>query len=491
MAYVRQHGNQIAIVSGDRDKETGKVHQRVLFTLYAKDEAMAALGLGQDDRKHFFQNLMRQAYPSCTFDWEKINSAIALKIDALPEKYEGRMVECSKDFSRSITAIARNLVLADPYLNPSAKDILKSQEHSLIALRKLIDHSLSSIDFYEKHEEETEFDSKDSFHWRYLFRGSEVPPGIEEWAAEFYQKQEYTVAEDIFELLVASFENYAEGYNYLGLIALEQRQYKRAVAHFEKTVAIGRNLFPRNLPKRDYWVDHSTRPFMRGMMNLILALTSDGEYQKALTTCTRLEKECGDQPTANAYRATLYLNLGQWDKALYYASSNGDFVRAFALLETGSQQEALESFLLNAVESPHTARLLLDMKKPKPENISAVEDHNAGVALVSQLQGYFNLQSAAARSFLGALAKQPAFVDVLKKVDQHTHNHFNGPRDKHTENFEEWHGMREKTYVQALAKRLKASIKQTPSPRKEKEPIYQCRDNVRAGTVVPLPGCPG
>lgn len=70
------------------------------------------------------------------------------------------------------------------------------------------------------------------------------------------------LAEAIFQLLVSAFDDYAEGYNYLGLIALEQRQYKKAVEHFEKTVTVGRNLFPRRLPKKDYWLDHSTRPFM-------------------------------------------------------------------------------------------------------------------------------------------------------------------------------------------------------------------------------------
>lgn len=35
------------------------------------------------------------------------------------------------------------------------------------------------------------------------------------------------LAEAIFQLLVSAFDDYAEGYNYLGLIALEQRQYKK------------------------------------------------------------------------------------------------------------------------------------------------------------------------------------------------------------------------------------------------------------------------
>jgi len=36
MAYVRKRGNQVVIVQGKRDKSTGKVEQRILFTLYSK-----------------------------------------------------------------------------------------------------------------------------------------------------------------------------------------------------------------------------------------------------------------------------------------------------------------------------------------------------------------------------------------------------------------------------------------------------------------------
>ena len=37
MAYVRKHGNQVAVVRGARDKETGKVRQQVPFSLYSRE----------------------------------------------------------------------------------------------------------------------------------------------------------------------------------------------------------------------------------------------------------------------------------------------------------------------------------------------------------------------------------------------------------------------------------------------------------------------
>ena len=42
MAYVRRRGNQLAIVQGEREPGTGKVQQRILFTLYSKAEVLEA-----------------------------------------------------------------------------------------------------------------------------------------------------------------------------------------------------------------------------------------------------------------------------------------------------------------------------------------------------------------------------------------------------------------------------------------------------------------
>lgn len=48
MAYVRARGDQLTIVQGEREPETGKVEQRILFTLYSKAEALEALDRGDE-----------------------------------------------------------------------------------------------------------------------------------------------------------------------------------------------------------------------------------------------------------------------------------------------------------------------------------------------------------------------------------------------------------------------------------------------------------
>lgn len=458
MAYVRRHGNQIAIVSGARDKETGKVQQQILFTFYSRDEALSALGFGTDDRKHQFQALMTEAYPTMSFDWKKIYRAIEDKLDCLPQTYENRTGESTKDLSSFINGLARRLAAGDSLTSSSGIKVLKSQETPLKALRELLDYTLTSLEHFDEADYKNPFVIEDEFNWHYLLRGSEVPPDLEEWATGYFEEMDYPMAEAIFELLVAAFDNYAEGYNFLGLIALYQGEYKKAVHNFEKTVAVGRNLFPSRLSKKEYWLDHSTRPFMRGLMNLVLALTADGQYQKALLNCDRLETECGDKNTANAYRATIHLNLGNWKQVIESSRIRRDFVRSFALSELGKHKEALESFLLDAVESPHTARILLSMRKPKPNTHIAVDDHNSGLHLKEQLGGYFKRQSTTSKKLFSSLSRQKAFIEMLEKLDEHIYNHSKRPHEKHSDNFEQWHAMKEGAFVRNQAKELIKAI---------------------------------
>jgi hypothetical protein len=457
MAYVRQHGGQLTIVSGERDKASGNVQQHTLFTFYSKDEALAAIGKAEDRYERLFQALMHRTYPAIKFDWEKIEQGIVEKLDILPDKYDKRSEDQSKEFEGALISFARKLVLADPYEVGSAKEILQSQKGMLLALRELIDKRISGADRASSESLHRE----DKYRWRYLLRGTEVPGGIEEWAEHLFENLQYDEARVIFELLVKSLNNYAEGHNYLGLIALAQRNPEDAVKHFEKTVALGRNLFPRKIAKKSYWNNLSTRPYMRGLMNLALALNAAGRYQEVFNICDKLERECGDDDTANAHRATAYLNLGQWESA----AKDSGFIVAFALFELGKQQKSLEMFLHSALKSPHTARMLLQLSKPKPTNSIAVDDHNYGVHLQSQLNGYFKIRSLPSRKFFQELGKSSLFIDLLKKIDLHAERHMGRKQDEYPENFKEWHIMEERAFAIKHAKIISAAIQTSASAR--------------------------
>jgi tetratricopeptide (TPR) repeat protein len=98
------------------------------------------------------------------------------------------------------------------------------------------------------------------FYRRFALQGRDVPPDTEEHAAGLYERREHQRAAAVFRLLVDCFDGYAEGYNYLGLIALSQRQLDEAIEHFRKTIELGRKRFPARIGKKRYWSDHATRP---------------------------------------------------------------------------------------------------------------------------------------------------------------------------------------------------------------------------------------
>ena len=60
---------------------------------------------------------------------------------------------------------------------------------------------------------------------------------------------------------------------------------------------------------------HETRPYMRGLRNLCRTLVRAGRYDEALALCDRLERECGDDLTADAQRTSIRLNTGRWEEA--------------------------------------------------------------------------------------------------------------------------------------------------------------------------------
>ncbi|MFB3906364.1 MAG: tetratricopeptide repeat protein [Acidobacteriota bacterium] len=142
-------------------------------------------------------------------------------------------------------------------------------------------------------QEESEWNRDNQFCWRFSLRGSDVPPDAEEFLESYYEKRNYRKAEAGFRLLTECFDRYAEGYNYLGLIALDEGRLDDAVRLFQQTVEGGRRLFPKRISKKRYWSDLATRPYIRGLRNLTLTLNRVGRFQEALELCDRLERECG------------------------------------------------------------------------------------------------------------------------------------------------------------------------------------------------------
>ena len=455
MPYVRRRGNQLAIVHGEREPGTGKVQQRILFTLYSKAEALEALGRRGEGGAERFRDLLEHQHPGLRFAWKAIRKAIAANLDVLPAEYEYRSQRLRTHFRADLIAFTRSLILADPQDLMPAAELISEHRLELEYLLELIGWRLKL-----REQEESRWNVDNPFYWRFALQGRDVPPDTEERAAGFYQRGEYDRAEAIFRLLVECFDGYAEGHNYLGLIALERERLGEAIDHFKQTIELGRKRFPARMAKKSYWVSLATRPYMRGLRNLALTLNQASRFDEALAICDQLETECGDADTATWQRAVIFLNTGRWQQASAAAQrafDGGDssLLLAFARFELGDREPALEAFLHAALNNPRAARMLVRERTTPAEGFEEASDHNTGVALLRGLHAYLAHQSAAARKFFRGVLRDPRVVALLDEsiavVRRRNQQHPTGGREA----FDRMTLMRSRPFAHAEAVELR------------------------------------
>lgn len=458
MAYVRQRGNQLAIVHGEREPNTGAVQQRILFTLYSRPEALEALGRGTKGGGDRFRRLLEEQYPGFKFNWKKIRRTIQEHLDALPDHYEYRSRRLRAHFRDDLCTFTRQLILADPQDLQSAADAIQEHRHELEYLANLITSRLKA-----RNPPQSEWSADNPFYWRFALQGHDVPPDTEEHAASLYERGEYERAAAVFRLLVDSFDGYAEGYNYLGLIALAQAKLDEAIEHFKKTIELGRKRFPPRISKKRYWSDHATRPYMRGLQNLALTLNEAGHFPEALTICDRLADECGDEISATWHRAAVYLNTRQWERAAAAAQRTsgldpaGGFLAAFAHFELGQREQALVAFLHGALNHPRAARMLAREKTRGKHTVTSrdeAEDYNTGVSLLRGLHAYLRAQSRISRRFFREVIGDARVVRLLDEslavVRRWHEQHRTGEREA----FDRMQHMRSREFAEAEARKL-------------------------------------
>ena len=449
----------MAIVHGEREPNTGAVQQRILFTLYSRPEALETLGRGTKGGGDRFRHLLEEQHPDLKFNWKKIRRTIQEHLDVLPDHYEYRSQRLRARFRDDLCTFTRQLILADPQDLQSAADVIQEHRHELEYLADLIAWRLKLRDHAP-----SEWNADNLFYWRFALQGRDVPPDTEEHAAGLYERGEYERATVVFRLLVDCFDGYAEGYNYLGLIALAQRKLDEAIEHFTKTIELGRKRFPPRIGKKRYWSDHATRPYMRGLQNLALTLNEAGRFPEALAICDRLADECGDEIAATWHRAAIYLNIRQWARAAGAAQQTigldpaGGFLAAFAHFELGQRDKALGAFLHAALNQPRAARLLAGEKtrgKPTVTSRDEAEDHNTGVSLLRGLRAYLDRQSRISRRFFRDVIRDAHVMRLLDEsaavVRRWHEQHQTGEREA----FDRMQRMRSREFAEAEAGKLR------------------------------------
>jgi tetratricopeptide (TPR) repeat protein len=400
MPYVRRRGSHLAIVHGSRHPDTKKVEQQVLVTLHSKAEALAAMGRAKQARCGDFHALVEHRYPEVRFDWATIDAAIAEQMGDLPDLAKSREARATGGFEDALQTFARYVIEADPQTLDSARELFTANRAVLEWLTDLLDTRLARTDSSTPNEW-----SRDPFGWRLALSNGQMDGELEEQVADMLNDGREDEAEPIFEFLVRVYPRYAEGWNYLGLIALNRNDLAGALERFERCEEVGRRLFPKRIAKRDYGTRLETRPYMRGLQNQFFPLSRLGRHTQALRIAERLATECGDDITAATFRATAYLNLGEWKLAREAAKFTSDlspessFVIALAAFELGDLQEARGRFLHAALSFPLTAAMLLGRRAATPKSWEEGRDHSTGKSLVADLSGYPKVRSKGARAF--------------------------------------------------------------------------------------------
>ena len=249
------------------------------------------------------------------------------------------------------------------------------------------------------------------------------------------------------------------------LIALEQERIDEAIIQFRKTTEVGRRLFPKRLASKHYWVDLATRPYMRGLRNLLLSLNRSGEYVEALEICEKLERECGDTDIATWHRAAIHLNTGCWESALENAEGlidrlfpDAGFIAGFALVEMGERQRAVTFFLHGILHHPRAACMLAGIGTGEPVHFGQVEDHNAGVDLLNNLHGYLSNQSPMARSFYEQLLAQPIVSSLIEDMEAVIAQRHKRDNSKWRDVFDRLSEMRSADFIVTQAQRVTAAL---------------------------------
>lgn len=411
MPYVRQRGNQVLIVHGEREPGTGKVQQRTLFTLYSQAEAREALGGGA----WRFEHLLEREHSDLRFDWKRIRREIGRLLPGLPEGYDDYGARRAR-FRETLASFSREVMVTDPQFLPVAALLLKENRVELEYLESLLRFRLDTCNQTGVNE-----DRHDSFHWLSRLSGKALPPDVEEELSDIYRAGDLDRADKLFRLAVECFPAYAEGHNYLGLIALGRDRFDEAITSFERTVELGRKLFPPRTPRSRYWKELETRPYVRGLRNLAFALTHAERWDDALAACDRLEEECGDRESALATRGVVWMNTGRFaeaaeaSEAIQGLDGETSFHAAFAQYESGRPRAALASFLHGALHAPRAARMLAGLKTKRPVAAEEARDHNIGVDVLRSLGRYLAGAGKSTRRFLALALAEPSFAALLKE----------------------------------------------------------------------------
>ncbi|MFO0983833.1 MAG: hypothetical protein U1E76_19255 [Planctomycetota bacterium] len=360
-------------------------------------------------------------------------------------------------FWPDLCAFTKQLLLSDPQSLESAAEVVKAHRYELEYLQKLITWRLSRCE-----QPATPWRTDNQFMWRYQLQGNEVPPEALEQVDRLFAERDHDRTRAICRLLTECFPSYADGHLYLGLIARQHGDLGAATASVERAVRAGRSAFPAHPAEKRSGGGRSTPPYLRALVELGSLLHHQGQDDKALAIADRLEHECADDLAAATLRGPVHMKAGDYDRAFKAAVHinqiwpEHSIVAALAAFELGLELSAFQWFLHAVLNQPRTVRIVLGLRVPKPKTGSEHDDHQAGVRMREDLEGYLQRQGRkAVRVFRRTLAAAPvaALVDEARHVVRRWSEPKNGQGWRHA--FDRMSQMHSVEYAEEQAQSLR------------------------------------
>ena len=449
MAYVRTKGNQVLLVHGARSAETRGVEQQTLFTFYTKAEIEAAIG----EHREMFRHLVEAANPTLRLDWAAIENGLRSHLDQVPDIPASRQNEAAVELRRALVELTRVVWELEPQELQSANQLVDDNRGEISLLVERLQWLL-----HAPPPASSEFTRDTPSLWRQAAKARSVPLHGWEQLDDLWNRRKYTEVGALAGLLSEAFPMFADGHNYLGLAAMERGDLTAALANFQSAQVAGRKQFPRRIAKSRYWSDHDTRPFLRAIMHEVAVHNRLGEYKKALDLCDRLERDFGQDITAEALRVPVLLNDRQWQEASRMAERlvgiypENHFLVAFAALEVRDPTKSVEHFVRGALELPAAAGLVIGVPLPKGM-IEDARDHNHGVALLRETKAYRAAHGKSVQ-FFRDLWSQPVVRAAVLEADE-VRQKWRADRSGDRKWFDETHRLQTMEHAREVASKLK------------------------------------
>ncbi len=451
MAYVRTKGKQVLLVHGARVPETGAVEQRTLFTFYTKAEIEAALG----EHRDLFRHLVEHSRPALRLDWGAIDNGLRDHLPHVTDSSPSGQNAAAVELRGALVELTRVVWELEPQDLQSAKQLVDDNRGGIALLAERLQWLLQATA-----PSSSEFTRDTPSLWRQAAKARTVPLHGWEQLDDLWNQCEYTEVEALAGLLSEAFPMFADGRNYLGLATMERGDLVAALARFQEAEVVGRKQFSRRIAKSRYWSDHDTRPFLRAIMHQVAVHNRMGAYENALGLCDRLERDYGQDITAEALRVPVMLNDRQWQEALRMAERlvgiypENHFLVAFAAMELRDRTKTLEHFIRGALELPATAALLLGVPLPKGM-VEDARDHNHGVALLRETKAY-RASSGKSLQFFRDLWSQPVVRAAVQETDE-VRQKWRSDRSGDRTWFDEMHRLQTIEHAREVAAKVKSA----------------------------------